>query len=457
MLTFWIAQAESVEWSFDWANQTRLHPLGVLVCLLAGSAILLLPRAHAVVGIAVATCCVSTGQRLVVGGLDFTLLRLVVSFGLWRVILKGECNRRWSVLDWLVASWLTSATLVYSAQWLSPSAFINRAGVAFEIGGLYFIMRCLIREYADVRYAVRIFAMFCILSMPFFLLEWSTGRNMFSIFGGVSPVTAVREGRLRCQGPFSHPILAGVFWASFAPLFAAMWSDRANARLLCILSVAASSLLVLLSASSTPVFALGIAVIGGALVRVRRHLGIIRICAVLAVLGLHLIMNKPVWHLLARVSAVGGSTGWHRFTVIDSVITHFDEWALLGTRSISHWSVWNGDITNEYVLQGIRGGVLTLALFLAVLYFAFKSVGVLWRAVEKDSAAFAMVWALGVGLSAQAASFVGVSYFGQVWTVFAFQLAVIASLTERVVLGRVSVPRFGGVPRGAHWAMESKI
>ena len=34
---------------------------------------------------------------------------------------------------------------------------------------------------------------------------------------------------------------------------------------------------------------------------------------------------------------------------------------------------WAGDITNHYLLEGFRGGFLTLSLFIAVLAIAFES------------------------------------------------------------------------------------
>ena len=50
--------------------------------------------------------------------------------------------------------------------------------------------------------------------------------------GGVPEITVVREGRLRCQGAFAHPILAGCFWAEQLPLIAALSAGNpANATL----------------------------------------------------------------------------------------------------------------------------------------------------------------------------------------------------------------------------------
>ncbi len=50
------------------------------------------------------------------------------------------------------------------------------------------------------------------------LYEKATGRNVFAVLGGVSEMTLIREGKLRAQGAFQHPILAGTFGATVLPL-----------------------------------------------------------------------------------------------------------------------------------------------------------------------------------------------------------------------------------------------
>ena len=45
---------------------------------------------------------------------------------------------------------------------------------------------------------------------------------------------------------------------------------------------------------------------------------------------LHFVMNHGIWHLIARIDLVGGSTGYHRFHLIDKAIAHFGERWLVG-------------------------------------------------------------------------------------------------------------------------------
>ena len=65
----------------------------------------------------------------------------------------------------------------------------------------------------------------CMVGLAVLILgEKFSGRNAFAIFGGVPDVAVVRDGVIRCQGPFAHPILAGTF-AAYGVLAALMARD----------------------------------------------------------------------------------------------------------------------------------------------------------------------------------------------------------------------------------------
>jgi hypothetical protein len=171
---------------------------------------------------------------------------------------------------------------------------------------------------------------------------------------------------------------------------------------------------------------------GGVAFFVRRYMRLVRWSALLLVVCLHMVMNAPVWHLIARVSAVGGSTGWHRYKVINEAIDHFGEWWLLGTASVAHWGLWAGDVTNQYVAEGINGGIWRLALFVAVITAAFGSLGVPLAKQRHRRVHIAVVWAAGVALFVHCISFVAVSYFGQIIMTWYLSLAIIGSISARV-------------------------
>jgi hypothetical protein len=207
-------------------------------------------------------------------------------------------------------------------------------------------------------------------------------------------------------------------------------------------------------ASSTPVGGVLAGVVAACLFPLRRRMAWVRWFAVLTIIGLHLVMKAPVWHLISRVSFAQGSTGWYRYKLIDDFIRHFDEWWLIGTSSRATWfgeGYWQ--ITNQYVAEGVNGGLLTLTLFFILIAFAFYGVGRIWRraarrrfrllpldrqaphqprprpARPKSSAPLAMAWALGVSLFVHCVMFTGVTYFGQSILVWYLTLAFIGSLT----------------------------
>lgn len=419
----------------DWAGQTSVHPIGLAAVIVLGLCILFLPRRWAVLPMMIIACFIPSGQRIVIASCDFSFLRIMVLFGFARLLLtKENAGFSWTKLDTAVVLWTLSSMVMYSVRLASMSAVINRLGFGFDAFGMYFLFRCLIRDWGDVEALIIGTIVVSIPVAVFFLVENRTGRNIFAVFGGVPPITTVRDGKLRCQGAFSHPILAGSFWASLVPLFAALWWKTKSrfSKPLAITGISTVLLIVFACASSTPVFALISAMIGALMFYFRRQMRTVRWGLLLTLVGLHVIMNNPVWHLFARVSAVGGGTGWHRFNVIDSTVRYFREWWLMGTSNIGHWGVWAGDMTNHYVVQGLTGGLLTMLLFIYILVVAFSYVGTIWRYYRKNQYLLALSWATGVSLFVHCMNFFGSFYFGQIIISLYLTLAVIGSLYSTI-------------------------
>jgi hypothetical protein len=156
---------------------------------------------------------------------------------------------------------------------------------------------------------------------------------------------------------------------------------------------------------------------------------------------LQFAMEHGVAYLLAKIDFVGGSTGWHRYYLIDRAIAHIGEWCLIGCKSTSHWGWGLYDITNQYVLDGINGGLLATLLLIAQIVVGFRMVGRIMAGNTGEFAKAIMAFALGVALLVHAIVFLSLSYFGQMTVLWHIQLATIASLaslTKRERLARVS-------------------
>lgn len=408
---------------------TNIHPLGLAAVIILGVAMLTISRRWSVVPMLIIACFISSVQKIVVFGLDFNLLRIMVLFGVFRLLLKKEyVGLIWKPLDTAMVCWTISAMLIHTLQQGTFSTFVNRLGFAFDAFGMYFLFRCLIREWSDVDTVIFSVLLISIPVALAFLLENRTGRNVFSVFGGVHEITPIREGRLRCQGAFSGAILAGCFWASLMPLLAACWWKSTKDRSWAVTGLVTSSVIVVLCASSTPVMGVISGIIGGLMFLLRRQMRLVRWGVLMALIALHIVMKAPVWHLISRVRAVGGSTGHFRYALIDAAIRHFDEWAILGTKSVAHWFWGAQDVTNQYILEGLMGGILTLCLFVTVIGIAFRETGRLWR-LQAEPYRLALAWAMGVSLFVHCTNFIGISYFGQIRVVWYLLLATIGSLS----------------------------
>lgn len=413
----------------EWANQTTLHPLGLILVLTCGFALLALPRRYALWPIIVVACLVAPAQRLVVAGLDFNLLRILVLFTWARIIIRGEtAGFVWKPLDTVLLLWAIVSILTYTLLIGSTGAFINRTGMAFDAVGMYFAFRCLLRTWDDLDRTVLGFIAISVPVAFAFLVEWSAGRNGFSFFGGVPEVTMVREGRLRCQGPFAHPILAGCFWAALLPIISARWWMGGGNRVWVVTGLTTSCVIIFTCSSSTPLIASLVALVATGMFYLRHQMRMVRWGLVISLVCLHMIREPPVWHLISRVSTLGGSTGWHRHHLIDQTIKRFEEWWLLGTPTTAHWGWGLEDVTNQYVLEAVRGGLLTLTLFVSIIVIAFRQVGHLCDKYQRDPVRLRASWALGAMLLVHVTSFVAVSYFGQIIMLWYLCIAMIASL-----------------------------
>jgi len=409
---------------------SALNALGLSFALLMGVLLIVLPRRLALLPIALITCYMTFGQRAVIAGLDFTMLRLLLVFAFVRFIIRNEFRAfTWLRIDTLLVLWALSSIITYTLLWKTSDAFVNRLGIVYTALGLYFAFRFLLRDVEDLKRAARFFAVVLFPLMILMTVEKMTGRNPFSIFGGVPEFTDIRDGVLRCQGPFRHPILAGTFGAIWMPLFVGLWWQGKGNRLLAVVGVLSSTVITVLSGSSGPLATYLAGGFGLAMWQLRHHLRTIRWVGIASLFALHMVMNDSVWYLLARANIFSSSTGWHRANVIDKAITHFSDWWLIGARDPRSWGIHWGDITNQFLRVGLDGGLLTMALFIGIVALAFSAFGLSMRVVRKESTkTHRLLWAAGATLFAHVVTFFGVSYFDQNVVNWYFLLAASATM-----------------------------
>ena len=419
-------------------DSTLIHPLALGALLVLSVATVLVPRRWATFPVLLLACLIPSAQRLSLFGLDLTLLRLIVLAGWVRLLVKGEWRAiRFCRPDRYICWWAAVQATAYVLLHHTFGAFVYMSARMYEGLGTYFLFRALVRDWEDVKGVAKQLVLVSIPTGVMFLNEHFTRYNVFSVFGGVPAVTPIRYGRLRCFGAFDNPIVAGCFFATTVPLMVSTWWWRGGRyRHLALVGGFFSLCVVYACASSTPVAAIGAAILGGICFQLRWWMKEIRQSVVAMLVVLHIIMDPPVWHLLSRIDLVGGSTGWHRYNLVDQAIRRVDEWGLIGIKSTGGWGVQLFDVTNQYVLEGVYGGLGALFFFVMVLVTGFRAVGMLWRSVRNDHEKRAIAWSLGVCLYAHSMCFIAVSYFGQIIVAWYMVPALIASLAEPLWLAR---------------------
>jgi hypothetical protein len=415
------------------------------VTLLAGVPLIImayliwaLPRRYAVCPLLIMACLMPLGQQLVLFGLHFPLFRLLLMVGILRVLARGETtNLKWTPADKLFVWWVLATVVFGSLSKPSVELFVNRAGDAYNAACCYFFVRCVIVDLEDIVISLQTLAYASIPLAMMMLVEKTTSHNLLSVFGGVPEITIVREGHLRCQGAFRHPILAGTFGATEFPLFIALWAYRPKRRLLAAAGAIAALIIAITASSSGAIMALGAAFGGLILWKQRKYLRTLRWAVLVVICVLAMAMQAPVWYLIAKASDLFGGGGWHRAYVIDQAISHFSEWCFFGTTYTAHWGPAGEtiaadpnmmDITNHYVMEGVKGGVVKLGLFLAIIVACFKRLGRGLRFEPPRSKERFLIWALGVSLFAHCISFVSITYFDQLILFWFWLWAIISSL-----------------------------
>ena len=420
------------------SSEATIYQSTVLLAIILAMLTLLVPRKYFLAPFILAACFVPTDQRIMVMGLDFKVLRMIIAVGVLRVLLFGEYQRlKLNRIDRLLLMWVLCGAVIYSIQWNTAEAVINRAGILFDAVGLYWLFRQNIRSWDDLKHTFRLFAVGAIILLPFVLIEWSTGSNPFVLLG--KAVTSVRQDKFRCQAAFPHSIMMGLFWAILAPMFLALAKTETK-KTLYLFAFASGIVIVAASASSTPILVLILAIVAYMAFNWRRYTVVAALAIAAMAAALHIVMNAPVWHLLARINVIGGSTGWHRYNLIDKAIGNFDEWMVIGCRSTDHWGYGLGDVTNQYVLEGVRGGAATLILFALMIYAVMKTL-VTSSLRYRDRNAQLLIWALFSMMIAHCVGFIGVSYFGQIQVLWYMTLAAASLLQEQQLLFKAAAGR----------------
>jgi len=387
------------------------------------------PRKWILLPFVMAACIVPPDQRIIIFDLDFTTIRFCILSTILRFYLCSEVRRiKWNAFDKLFLSWVIAGAVVYVVQWHDMRAAIYKSGVLYDSLGFYWIFRMSLVSWDDVHRIVKMFAIFAVISAPLIIYERLTHNNPFAHLGRA--FTVFHRGRYRCEGPFPHYIMMGLFWAGVLPIFVSYFAAR-RSKILYALASLSALICVILSGSSTPYMAVLAIAFFGALWKYRGYGRTIALGIGASIFALHVVMRAPVWHLICRVKIFSGSTGWHRYNLFNQFVKNIGEWFLLGCRDVEHWGVYKGDVTNQYVLEGVRGGALTLVIFIIMVVQAVRITGIC-SIISRSRGTRILYWGFCVSILGHCVSFWGVSYFGQIMMLLYFTLAIVSFAADRL-------------------------
>ena len=418
--------------------ETAIHPAVAVAVIVAALLILLLPRKRLYLPFLLATFLIPFGEVVVVGGIHFLTPRIVILFGLIRILISRFSSKErtlpggFNLIDKLMILWSVTYGLAFIFLYLEWGAVVNRVGVLLDSLGGYMVIRYLIQDLDDVYRYIKVFALIAVVMAVCMMNEQYTHRNVFGDIGGERSVPETRSGRVRSQAAFHHPLLAGGFGATILPLFVGLWSRKKEK--IAIVGMAASMVMTVTSAESTTLLALLAGLLGLCLWHVRRHMRAIRWGIAGVLLALHMVMKAPVWALIERIDLTGSSTSYDRFILIDNFIRHFGAWWLFGAKDYNTWGLDMWDLCNQYVAYGETGGLATLVFFIGIIVFSFAAIKkARMRLGTKERKQEWFLWCLWAALFSDMVIYFGLGWDDQTELAWYSLLVMISVATIKVV------------------------
>ncbi len=368
------------------------------------------------------------GQKIEIFSLNFNMFRLLILAGWAKIIFSQKLKMgKIEKTDKIIIYWVIVSFIIYMIQQFNIHAFVNRLGFAYNAIGIYFLYRILLKRTEEIDIICNTLAIVSALVAICMINEQWTGKNLFHVFGGVEEFTAVRMGRLRSQGPFAHAINAGVFGATMLPIYYSMWRQKWGSAFLGIIGTLSACVIVITSFSSTSVVACVAGFTALLFWHLKNYMRIVRYSVLFIALVTQMIISSPIWAYIKQVDLIKGSSVYHRFVLVDNLINRVSEWFLIGSTSYIYWGYQTQDKANQYFLEAVSGGFLRLALFVMIIVYSFKLLGVKIQRLS-DASTQKKLWAFGSSLFANLVAFLGISYWDQMLYVWYLLLALITSI-----------------------------
>jgi hypothetical protein len=416
-----------------------------IAIVLSVMVITLRPR-HAFVAYIIGLLWYPAFLAVTIGTIDILVGRFVVAVLLMRCYFDDNIRRKftWNRLDTLV----TLSMVVYVGAYLITQVFPigqtleGRGGFLMDTWCGYMAARFIVTDRSKLISIIKCLSIALVPLAILGVVESVTGWQPYAPLWRFSPwfrgdgrfVSEGRWGLARAVGPFSHAILFGGVFAMFMPLIYYLRREKGEWRSLTYVILVIALLGALSSMSSGP-WVMVIVVIFCMIIEKHKHLvKPLFIFFVFSCISIGIASNRPFYHVIASWANPLGGAGWHRAKLIDLAIENFDEWWMVGYGDKDPgWGQFLGmgrtDVTNEYILNAVRYGILGVIALCAVLATSFRGLISTYRRV-RDPAIRSLCWAFGSLLFSVAVAWMSVSFFGQLSTLVYCSIGMIGSLSS---------------------------
>jgi hypothetical protein len=415
--------------------------------------VLTLPRRAALLALLAGVIYIPQQQIVEVFGINLTATRILLLVGLVRVVLRSEANHiAWNAIDRSLFLFLIFSTLPFMLR--STYGHVEVIGNAVDALLPYLIFRSLVQDSEDVRILLRRFTIALVPFLGLLAVESVTQANPFSLMGAL--LFDMRDGRVRCLGSFRNPSSLGTLGASFFTMYLALgMSPRERGH--AVAGLIACLTIIYFAHSGGPLAALAFGVVAWLCWWFRDHMHSIRRLLLGLLIAAGLLMTAPIWYLPARLSLITGGGGWHRSYLMDVAFSNLELWWLAGM-DLAQTRVWfpyilektgTADITNNFLVFGLRSGLLAIVLLVFLLVRAFQQVGesIDQASIRQNTEDARLAWSYGCVLVVHTVSWFGISYFDQMVVIWYLHLAIVSS---QITANGIRERTVGDlVPRGA--------
>ena len=386
-----------------------------------------------IVPLIIAMCYLPADISIKFGTIDLQAIRILALVGFLRIYVLEEPERiHFNTIDKLFFAYnLLGAVIYILASESQFGAFVYKCGTIIDSIFLYIVLRQIVRTKEEINLILKTFSICIIALLPFAIIEFYTANNLFSILG--RSAISIRDGEIRTACTFSHAILFGSFAAALVPIF---WADfKSQKSYVKLFAILCCFFFIYSCSSSGPLVAVAASLFFILFFNFKQYSARLYWFVLATATFIHLARETPIWHFLyVRISIKGSSTGYHRYLLMEAAVKEFWNWWLFGYGDVGpQWHViywpwtWASftDMTNHYLLVGVRGGFFTMLLFIILCYKSVKVLG-LYSIAQKNVKDQWLWWGFTVMMLTHCISFLSVAYFGQITMLLYLTIAIAA-------------------------------